>query len=191
MNTEPSNVPATARVLSMNVGGIREVEWHGRVVTTGIWKQPVLGRIELKGVNFAGDDQADRTVHGGRDKAVYAYSVEDYNYWRDTEHLEAKPGLFGENLTTEGIDLSAATVGEQWSIGSTIIEVTQPRLPCFKLGIRLADSHFPKKFAQVLRMGAYFRVVQEGTVGTDDVIAVIYRPPRGRSLRSIAEEILH
>ena len=190
MSNEVSNPPPTPRVLSLNVGGIREVEWRGRLVTTGIWKQPVAGRLSLKGVNFTGDDQADRTVHGGRDKAVYAYAIEDYAHWRDVERLETMPGLFGENLTTEGVDLSTATVGERWAIGSTILEVTQPRLPCFKLGLRLADAHFPRKFAQVLRMGAYFRVVQEGDVGPGDVIAVIHRPKRGVTLRSVAEEIL-
>ncbi len=190
MNHDVSNPGSTPRVLSLNVGGIREVEWHGRIFTTGIWKQPVTDRVALKGVNFAGDDQADRTVHGGRNKAVYAYSTEDYTYWRDVENIETMPGLFGENLTTDGIDLSAATVGEQWSIGSTILEITQPRLPCFKLGIRLSDAHFPRKFAQVLRMGAYFRVVQEGEIGAGDAIAVIHRPANGVTLRSVAEEIL-
>src|SRR6476661_9506462 len=101
----------TPRVLSLNVGGIRVLEWHGRHVTTGIWKAPVQGRVALAGVNFAGDDQADRRVHGGPDKAVYAYAREDYDYWRDAEGIETPPGLFGENLTTDGIDLSLAVVG--------------------------------------------------------------------------------
>ena len=190
MNNKRSDGTTTPRVVSLNVGGIREVEWRGQLVTTGIWKEPVTVRLALQGVNFAGDDQADRTVHGGRNKAVYAYSTEDYRYWHDVEHIETLPGLFGENLTTEGIDLSATLVGEQWSIGSTILEVTQPRMPCFKLGIRLSDAHFPRKFAGVLRMGSYFRVVQEGEVGVGDAITIIHRPTDGQTLRSVAERIL-
>src|SRR5665213_1228267 len=120
------------RVISVNVGTIREVKWHGRRVTTGIWKHSVDGRIALRGVNFVGDDQADRTVHGGPDKAAYAYAREDYDYWRDEQGIETSKGLFGENLTTEGLDLSKALVGERWSVGSTLLEVAQPRLPCNK-----------------------------------------------------------
>src|SRR6185369_13323010 len=130
---------ATPRVLSVNVGRAREVEWRGEMITTAIWKTPVTRRVALRGVNLAGDDQADRTVHGGPDKAVYAYAREDYDYWRTTEGLDVEPALFGENLTTEGVDLSAALIGERWSVGSTVLEVAQIRLPCFKLGIRLGD----------------------------------------------------
>src|SRR3982751_4396409 len=134
----PSGTTAP-RVISVNVGEVREVEWRGDVVTTAIWKSPVAGRVALRGVNFAGDDQADRTVHGGPDKAVYAYAREDYDYWRDVEGLETPVGLFGENLTVEGLDLSAAHVGERWTVGSTLLEVAQPRLPCYKLGARVGD----------------------------------------------------
>src|SRR5689334_14452149 len=103
----------SGRVESVNVGPVREVEWNGRRVTTGIFKQPVDGRVLLRGVNFAGDDQADRTVHGGPDKAVYAYAREDYDFWRDTHGVDVVPGLFGENLTVAGLDLSGAVVGER------------------------------------------------------------------------------
>src|SRR6478752_3204078 len=105
-----------ARVLSVNVGPVREVEWRGEMVSTAIWKAPVSGRVALRGVNLAGDDQADRTVHGGPDKAVYAYAREDYDYWRTSEGLDVEPALFGENLTVEGIDLSASLVGERWRV---------------------------------------------------------------------------
>ena len=135
-----------ARVLSVNVGGIREVEWRGHLVTTGIWKHPVSGRVAIRGVNVLGDDQADRSVHGGVDKAVYAYAREDYDFWRDEVGLETPPGLFGENLTVEGLDLSSALVGDRWSIGSVVLEVAQPRLPCLKLGIRMGDPAFPRRF---------------------------------------------
>src|SRR6476620_2832712 len=121
----------SARVLSINVGTVREVEWRGEMVATAIWKAPVEGRVTLRGVNFAGDDQADRTVHGGPDKAVYSYSLEDYAFWRRSEGLDTSPGLFGENLTIEGMNLSSSIVGERWIIGTTILEVAQPRLPCY------------------------------------------------------------
>jgi MOSC domain-containing protein YiiM len=174
--------PVTPRVISVNVGEVREVEWRGEVVTTAIWKQPVSGRVALRGVNFAGDDQADRTVHGGPDKAVYAYAREDYEHWRVEHGVETEPALFGENLTTEGIDLSAVLIGERWRVGSTVLEVAQIRLPCFKLGIRLGDPRFPRTFQAVGRMGAYLRVVQEGDVGADDSIQVMDRPEHGVSL---------
>jgi MOSC domain-containing protein YiiM len=179
----------TPRVISMNVGAIREVEWKGHIVTTGIWKHPVPGRVTLRGVNFDGDDQADRTVHGGPDKAVYAYAREDYDYWRDVEGLETPAGLFGENLTVEGLDLSAAVVGERWTVGSTALEVAQPRLPCYKLGIRLGDPRFPKRFLAASRMGAYLRVVQEGHVGAGDAVAVTSTPGHGVTLRTMIEAL--
>jgi MOSC domain-containing protein YiiM len=170
------------RILSLNVGPIREIEWRGETVTTAIWKYPVPGRLPLRGVNFAGDDQADRAVHGGVDKAVYAYAREDYDYWRDAEGLETPPGLFGENLTVEGLDLSAAVIGEQWAVGSAVLEVSQPRLPCYKLGIRMGDPRFPTRFLAAGRMGAYFRVIQEGDVGAGDVVQVGPSPAHGVTL---------
>jgi MOSC domain-containing protein YiiM len=180
---------ASPRVLSVNVGGIREIEWHGTLVTTGIWKAPVSGRVALRGVNFAGDDQADRTVHGGPDKAVYAYAREDYEFWRTHEGVETPPGLFGENLTLEGVDLSATVVGERWRIGSTLLEVAQPRLPCYKLGIRMGDRLFPKKFLAAERSGAYCRVIEEGDVGADDGVDVISRPTHGVTLRAMTRAL--
>lgn len=133
----------TSRVISVNVGAIRQVEWRGRLVFTGIWNSPTATRVALRGVNFEGDDQADRTVHGGTDKAVYAYASEDYEVWKEVGRMETPPGLFGENLTVEGLDLSRALVVEQWVVGSATLEITQPRLPCYKLGIRVGDAHFP------------------------------------------------
>ena len=179
----------SARVISINVGTVREVEWRGEVVRTAIWKAPVTGRVALRGVNFAGDDQADRTVHGGPDKAVYAYAREDYDYWRTHEGLDVEPALFGENLTVEGIDLSSALIGERWSVGSTLLEVAQIRLPCFKLGIRLGDPRFPRRFQHVGRMGAYLRVVQEGDVGAGDALDVVFRPAHDVSLATMLEAL--
>jgi MOSC domain-containing protein YiiM len=178
-----------ARVRSVNVGPVRDVEWRGEVVSTAIWKSPVSGRVALRGVNLAGDDQADRTVHGGPDKAVYAYAREDYEHWRTSEGLDVEPALFGENLTVEGIDLASAIVGERWSVGSTVLEVAQIRLPCFKLGIRLGDPRFPQRFQRAGRMGAYLRVVQEGDVGAGDAIEVVLRPTHGISLATMLEAL--
>ena len=133
----------------------------------------MAGRIALRGVNFDGDDQADRTVHGGPDKAVYAYALEDYDAWRSAEGMDTPHGLFGENLTVIALDLASATIGTLWRVGAAILEVVQPRLPCFKLGIRMGDAQFPRRFMAMARMGAYLRVVQEGDVGAGDDIRVI------------------
>src|SRR3954470_24370587 len=113
----PNAAPKPPRVVSLNVGSVREIEWHGELVTTGIWKHPISGRVALRGVNFAGDDQADRTVHGGPDKAVYAYALEDYDFWRNELGVDVPPGTFGENLTVEGLDLTQSMVGDRWHVG--------------------------------------------------------------------------
>lgn len=184
-----SDEKALPRVLSVNVGEVREIVWRGTVVRTGIWKEPVAGRIPVRGVNLAGDDQADRSVHGGPDKAVYAYAREDYDYWRDREGMDTPVGLFGENLTVAGLDLSSALVGERWRVGSTLLEVAQPRLPCYKLGIRLGDPSFLRRFMAAGRPGAYLRIIEEGEVGADDVVHVVSRPGHTVTLRSMTEAI--
>ncbi|HEY4307476.1 MAG TPA: MOSC domain-containing protein [Gemmatimonadaceae bacterium] len=171
------------RVISLNVSQVQTVEWRGELVETGIYKAPVSGRLAVHGVNFDGDDQADRTVHGGVDKAVYAYAWEDYEYWRGVEAFEIAPGLFGENLTVEGLDLSSAIVGEQWRVGSAVFEVTQPRLPCYKLGIRMGDQRFLKRFMRAGRPGAYLRILHEGDVGSGDEVHVGSVPEHRVSLR--------
>lgn len=179
----------TPSVVSVNVGEVRSVEWRGRTVTTGIFKHPVAGRVALRGVNFDGDDQADRSVHGGPDKAVYAYALADYDAWRAAEGIETPHGLFGENLTVIGVDLATATIGTQWRVGSVVLEVAQPRLPCFKLGIRMGDAQFPSRFMAMARMGAYLRVVQEGDVGAGDDIHVTSMPEDGVMLREMVEAL--
>lgn len=177
------------RIVSLNVGSVRAIEWHGEIVATGIFKHPVSGRVNLRGVNFDGDDQGDRSVHGGPDKAVYAYAREDYEFWHEREGIETPPGSFGENLTVQGLDLSFAVVGERWAVGSTILEVAQPRLPCYKLGLRMGDAHFPKRFQAAKRMGAYLRIIQEGDVGAGDAVQVIERPEGGVTLREMVEAL--
>ena len=178
-------------MLSVNVGAVREVAWRGRVVHTGIRKHPVRERTVVRGVNLAGDDQADRTVHGGRDKAIYAYAREDYDFWREHEHVDTTPGLFGENLTTEGLDLSTSVIGERWNVGSTVLEVAQIRLPCYKLAVRMSDPYFPKRFLAASRMGAYLRIVQEGDVGAGDPIHISHTPPHGVTLGDMTNVFLH
>jgi MOSC domain-containing protein YiiM len=165
-------VTSLVTVVSVNVGGVRTVEWYGRAVTTGIWKAPVDGRVAVRGVNLDGDDQADRRVHGGPDKAVYAYAVEDYAWWSEQLGRELGPATFGENLTMEGVDLGKLVIGTRWRVGSTELEVAQPRIPCFKLGLRMGDAGFVDRFGDAARFGAYFRIVREGDVGAGDEIEI-------------------
>jgi len=161
-----------AVVRSVNVGLPRQVEWRDLQITTAIWKEPVAGAIRVEGVNLVGDDQADRRVHGGTDKAVYSYATEDYDWWGERVG-PLGPGTFGENLTTTGIDLTGAFIGDRWHVGSAVLEVSQPRTPCFKLGIRMGDDTFTRKFALAGRPGAYLRIVQAGELEAGDEIRVI------------------
>lgn len=160
-----------AVVCSVNVGKPRQVEWRGQQVLTAIWKEPVAGAIRVEGVNLVGDDQADRRVHGGADKAVYAYATEDYDWW-STQIGDLGPGTFGENLTTANIDLTAAFIGDRWHVGTAVLEVSQPRQPCFKLGIRMDDDTFTRRFALAGRPGAYLRIVQPGQIEAGDQIRI-------------------
>jgi MOSC domain-containing protein YiiM len=187
-----ANVPASigrdrVTVVSVNVGRPRTVDWQGRQVTSAIWKEAVDGPVTLEGVNLAGDDQADRRVHGGPDKAVYAYSVEDYRWWAATTGVLA-PGTFGENLTTLGLDLNASYIGDRWHVGSAVLEVAQPREPCFKLGIRMGDEHFPGRFAAAGRPGVYLRIISAGVVTSGDTIEVVTAHQPAVGISSLVEE---
>ena len=142
------------RVLSVNVGPVREFEYRGRPAKSAIWKSPAAGRVAARGVNLGGDDQADRKAHGGPDKAVYAYAVEDARWWEQEIGRPFAYGEFGENLTTEGIEVNNALVGERWEIGTTILEVSEPRIPCWRLGVRMNDKLFPRRFTEALRPGS-------------------------------------
>ena len=165
--------------MSVNVGMPRVVEWHGRAVESGIWKEPVDHRVAVRGVNLDGDAQADRRLHGGPDKAVCTYAVEDYAWWTDRLGRELDPATFGENLTVEGLDLGAMVIGTRWRIADTVLEVSQPRMPCFKLGMRMGDADFVDEFGEAARFGAYLRIVTEGSVGTGDEIVVDGADERG------------
>jgi len=164
---------------------VRQVDWHGRAVETAIWKSPVVGRIAVRGVNVHGDDQADRRVHGGPDKAVYAYAVEDYEWWANELGRPMEPGTFGENLTVSGVALGDAVIGTRWSIGTVELEVAQPRQPCFKLGLRMGDADFVERFDDAERFGAYLRIVREGDIGAGDEIAVVRARSEGITIREL------
>jgi MOSC domain-containing protein YiiM len=169
----------TGRVVSVNVGAPRAVEWHGRAVESGIWKAPVAGRVAVRGVNLDGDRQADLRVHGGPDKAVYAYAVEDYEWWSGELGRALEPATFAENLTVAGVELRNAVIGTEWRVGTAVLRVTQPRLPCFKLGMRMGDASFVQEFELAGRFGAYLRIVAEGDVGAGDAIEVGTAPVDG------------
>ena len=163
-------------VIAVNVGRPRDVMVADRVVSTAIWKEPVSGRVAVRGVNVVGDDQADRSVHGGPDKALYAYASEDAAWWAQRLGRELGPAPFGENLTTRGLDVSGARIGERWAIGSTLLEVRQSRMPCYKLGLRMDDPRFLRTFAQADRPGAYLAILREGDVGAGDPVEIVHRP---------------
>jgi MOSC domain-containing protein YiiM len=188
----PDPGPGAPRVLSVNVGRPRAVAAGARTVSTAIWKAPVEGRVAVRGVNLDGDDQADRSVHGGPDKAVYAYAIEETRAWEAELGRTLGPAAFGENLTTEDVDVSGAVIGERWRIGTTLLEVVQPRLPCYKLALRFGEPRFVKRFAQMSRPGAYLRIIDEGQLGAGDVIEVdlATRPDHEVTVRLVSDAIL-
>jgi MOSC domain-containing protein YiiM len=180
------HTPVQGHLLSVNVGAVRQIELAGRPRTSAIWKFPVSGRVAVRGVNLVGDGQADRSVHGGPDRAVYAYAREDYAWWERQLGRPLEPGTFGENLSTEGIHVTGALVGERWRVGSVVLQVTSPRVPCWKLGVRMGDPGFPRRFAAAGRPGAYLAILEEGTVGAGDRIQVVHRPQHGVTVGLVA-----
>jgi MOSC domain-containing protein YiiM len=181
-----------ALIESVNVGRPRPMERsNGQVSTSAIWKSPVDGRVAVRGVNVDGDDQADRSVHGGPDQAVYAYSAEDTEWWQAELARELGPGAFGENLTTRGLDVTNALIGERWRIGTVLLEVTSARIPCWKLAKRMEDPHFVKRFADAGRPGAYLRIIEEGELGAGDTVHVIERPAHDVTVGLLAHAYQH
>jgi MOSC domain-containing protein YiiM len=172
-------------VVSVNVGRARAGERDGKPASTAIWKSPVSGRVTAQGVNLDGDEQADSKVHGGYDKAVYAYAIEDTRWWEAELGRSIGPGGFGENLTLEGLDLIASEVGERWAVGTAVLEVSEPRLPCWKLGLRMGDPRFPQRFTRARRPGTYLRIVGPGDIGAGDDVHVISRPDHGVTVGDI------
>lgn len=164
------------RLVSVNAGLPRQVAWRGKTVTTGIFKEPVAGRVRLRRLNLDGDGQADLSVHGGPHKAVYAYPAEHYAYWRQQLRDRDLPwGMFGENLTIEGLSEDTVRIGDHYRIGSAELVVTQPRLPCFKLGIRFGRPDMVKRFLASRRTGFYLAVLEEGEVEAGDSIRLVSR----------------
>lgn len=166
------------KLVSVNTGLPREVKWHGRMVTTAIFKEPARGRVALRRLNLDGDRQADLTVHGGEYKAVYCYSLAHYDYWRkELPGRELPLGMFGENFTIDdgrpGLLEESVYLGDRFSVGTAEVAVTQPRLPCYKLGVRFGSDDMVKRFLASGRTGFYVAVVREGEVGAGDEMKVM------------------
>ena len=180
------------KVLSVNVGQPRDVVADDRVVRTSIFKSPVAGRIPIRNNNLAGDAQSDLSVHGGRAKAVYAYPHEHYAFWRDQlPGVVLQPAHFGENLTIEGLLETDVHIGDRLKIGSAELVVTQPRLPCYKLGIRFGDAGMVKRFLASRRTGFYLAVAVEGTVAAGDTIVIVERHPAAISVPELLRMYLN
>jgi len=162
------------KIISVNVGIPHHVSFNNRMVRTAIFKEPVKGRLKLRKLNLEGDEQADLTVHGGADKAVYSYPAEHYKYWQHRlPKTKLRWGNFGENFTTDGLLEDTVNIGDRFQVGTAQLMATQPRMPCYKLGIRFGRMDMVKMFGASLRPGIYFRVMQEGEVGVGDSIKLI------------------
>jgi MOSC domain-containing protein YiiM len=176
------------RIISVNVGLPQEVAWKGLTVQTGIFKEPVHGSVKLDTLNLAGDRQADLTVHGGVEKAVYAYPAEHYEYWRrELPDVEFPWGKFGENLTTEGLFEDSLFIGDRLKVGSAVLVVTQPRLPCYKLTIRFERDDMIKRFLRSGRSGFYFSVLEPGEVSAGSEVEVLSRDPHRVAVADITK----
>jgi MOSC domain-containing protein YiiM len=174
------------KIVSVNVGMPREVIWKGMTVQTGIFKEPVAGPVMLSHLNLAGDKQADLTVHGGPEKAVYAYPAEHYEYWRhELPEVLFSWGKFGENLTTEGLQEDALCIGDRVRAGSAILMVTQPRMPCYKLALRFERDDMIKRFLMSGRSGFYFSVMEPGEVSAGSRVEILSRDPNRVSVADI------
>jgi MOSC domain-containing protein YiiM len=182
----------TARLVAVSTGRPRQVGVRrGRPLMSAIFKAPVAGRVAAGPEGLDGDQQADLRVHGGPDKAVYAYAEEDTAWWAAELGRPLGPGAFGENLTVAGLDVTGAVVGERWRVGTTELEVCQPRQPCSKLGIRFGDPRMVKRFAQVARPGAYLRVLVPGDLAAGDPVEVVSRPPHDICVGLVFRAIMH
>jgi MOSC domain-containing protein YiiM len=174
------------KLLSVNVGLPREIEWKGKIVRTSIFKSPVSGRIRVAQLNLEGDQQSDLSVHGGIDKAVYAYPSEHYSFWRqELSGMDLSWGAFGENFTTAGLVEETVHIGDRFRLGSAEFVVTQPRMPCFKLGIRFNRPDIVKRFLQSGRTGFYFAVLKEGEVTAGNTIDLLKRDENGVTVADI------
>lgn len=173
------------RVASVNISAGTLIEWQGRRVLTGIFKNPVAARVRVRKHGLDGDRQADLTVHGGELKAVYSYSVANYEWWNRELGQELPPGMFGENLTIDGLDEETIAVGDRFTVGTIVLEAVQPRLPCYKLGVRFGDPMMVKRFTRSGRFGTYFRVMSEGDVGAGDEMHLVHHDPASALVASL------
>ena len=174
------------KILSVNVSLPKEVPHRGRTVTTGIFKEPVNGRVMLRTLNLDGDGQADLRGHGGIYKAAYAYSIENHEYWqRDLGRDDFGHGQFGENFTVEGMTDDVVHVGDVFKVGGALVEVSQPRVPCFKLSIKMGIEGFERRFLESLRVGFYLRVLEEGEVGAGDAFELLRADPERMTVREL------
>jgi len=174
------------KILSINVGLPREVLFRGEIVTTGIFKEPIEGRVKIRKLNLDGDKQADLTVHGGEDKAVYAYPMEHYEYWQHELPNTALPwGMFGENFTTQGLIEDYVNIGDRFHIGSAEMVATQPRMPCYKLGVRFGRMDIVRRFLASGRPGIYFKVLREGAVEAGDSIELLSKDKNHVTIKDI------
>src|SRR5574341_1043920 len=174
------------KLISLNVSLPRTVQWQGKTITTGIFKSAVTGPRMLHRLNLEGDAQADLSVHGGTHKAVYGYPAEHYAYWRQQlPDTDLAWGMFGENFTTQGLLEEQLILGERFRVGAAELQVTQPRLPCYKLGVRFERVDMVKRFLASRRTGFYFAVVQPGLVEAGDAFERVYRPAHGVSVADL------
>jgi MOSC domain-containing protein YiiM len=163
-------------VISVNVGRGKDADWAGKLRRTAIDKRPVAGPVEMGLLGLAGDEQSDTDNHGGREQAVYAYAREDLDWWVERLSRELPHGVFGENVTTAGLDVTGALIGEVWQLGTAVVQVTAPRIPCVVFAGWLDERRWVKRFADAGRPGAYLRVLQEGLVRAGDALEVLSRP---------------
>ena len=174
------------KLISVNIGLPRDVSWQGKTVTTGIFKEPVEGSVMLRTLNLDGDKQADLSVHGGVSKAIYAYPVEHYEFWKsELPDMKLPYGMFGENLTTKGMLEDTVHIGDRFRIGAAEVRVTEPRLPCYKLGIKFGRTDMIKRFLASLRTGFYFAVLNEGGIKAGDTIESLSRDGNGITIADI------
>jgi len=174
------------RLLSLNVGLPRQVRFQGELVTTGIFKEPVQGSVKLRKLNLEGDKQADLKVHGGVDKAVYAYAGEHYDYWRqELPDMSLPWGMFGENFTTEGMFEESVNIGDQFKVGTANLIATQPRMPCYKLGVKFGSMDMIKRFLASGLTGVYFKVMKEGELEQGDEIKLIKKDENSVTVKDI------
>ena len=176
------------KIISLNVGLPREIVYKDRSIVTGIFKEPVEGRIRARRLNLDGDRQADLRVHGGAEKAVYAYPSEHYDYWRaELPDIKLPWGMFGENFTVEGLNEKTVNIGDRFRIGDALFMVTQPRMPCYKLAAKFERDDMIKRFLRSKRTGFYFSVIEEGEVGAGDAIELVSKDENNITVTNITQ----